>query len=372
MLVSVVLPCRNEEETIGRCIKTIKEVFKRDKIEGEIIVSDSSTDRSSQIAKSLGAKVISHNKIGYGNAYLEGFKHAKGNYIIMGDSDETYNFQDIPKFLKELKNYDLIIGDRFNGFIHKNAMDTLHRYIGNPLLGFILRYLFKINVKDPHSGFRAIKKDKLDKLNLKANGMEFASEMMIKAHKNRLKIKEIPINYYPRKGYSKLNPFRDGWRHLRLMLLYSPDYLFLVPGLFLFLFGFIFTVILLFGSVNIFGVMLNIHPMVLSSLLTILGYQIILLGLYAKTYAVIHLKEKDKLVDLINKYINLERGSLIGLIVILIGIIIGIRIFYIWSENNFGALDQIRPAIFTLTLIVIGIQTIFSSFLLSILGLEQK
>ncbi|MBI2667486.1 glycosyltransferase family 2 protein [Candidatus Woesearchaeota archaeon] len=372
MLVSVVLPCRNEEETIGRCIKTIKEVFKRDKIEGEIIVSDSSTDKSYEIAKSLGVRVIKHNKIGYGNAYIEAFKHTKGKYVVMGDSDETYNFYDIPKFLKELRNYDLVIGDRFNGLIHKNAMDPLHRYLGNPLLGYTLRHFFKINVQDPHSGFRAIKKEKLDRLNLKANGMEFASEMIIKAHKNGLKIKEIPINYYPRKGRSKLNPFRDGWRHLRLMLLYSPDYLFLVPGLLLFLFGSIFTSALLFGPINLFGIILDIHPMILSSLLTILGYQIILLGLYAKTYAVIHLKEKDELVNLINKYINLERGSLVGLLIISIGVIMGIKIFYIWSRTNFGALDQIRPAIFILTLIVIGIQTIFSSFLLSILGLEQE
>ena len=372
MLISVVLPCRNEEDSIGSSIRDIKRVFKEDNIDGEIIVSDSSNDRSAEIAGSLGVKVIKHNRVGYGIAYLEAFKHIKGRYVIMGDCDGSYNFSYIPRFLELLKNYDLVIGNRFNYLMEKDAMNPLHRFVGNPLLGLVLRHLFKVKVRDPHSGFRAIKKDKLEKLSLKANGMEFATEMIIKAHKYGLNIKEVDIPYHKRKGYSKLNPFKDGWRHLRLMLLYSPNYLFLVPGLFLFSFGFILTLVLLFGPINLFGVNLVLHPMILGSLLTILGYQIILLGVYAKIYAAIHLNEKDKLIDLINKYANLEKGSLVGLFITLIGILIAVRIIIIWSRGNFGILDQIRPAIFVLTLVVIGIQTIFSSFLLSILGLEQE
>jgi len=215
-MISVVLPCKNEEKTICICIKKIKKALRNHDF--EIIVSDFSSDKSKELAKNLKATVI-NAKDGYGNAYIEGFKHAKGEYIIIGDADNTYDFLEIPKFITELdKCYDLVIGSRLQGTIKKGAMKPLHRYIGNPLLTGVFNLLFNTNLSDTHSGFRAIKKSKLKKLNLKSPGMEFALEMLIKASKNKLRIKEIPITYSKRIGESKLNSFSDGVRHLKLML----------------------------------------------------------------------------------------------------------------------------------------------------------
>ncbi|PIN86665.1 hypothetical protein COV19_04090 [Candidatus Woesearchaeota archaeon CG10_big_fil_rev_8_21_14_0_10_44_13] len=218
--VSVILPCRDEEKTIGLCIGKIRQVFKKEKINGEIIVSDSSTDDSASIADESGAKVIKHGKIGYGNAYFEGFRHARGRYIIMGDSDNTYDFGEITKFLHYLrdKDYDFVIGNRFNGMIKKGAMPFLHRYIGNPLLSFISRIFFRTGIYDINCGFRAIDRRLLDRLGLEMTGMEFASEMVIKAVKYDARIKEIPVNYYERVGESKLRTLRDGWKHISFMV----------------------------------------------------------------------------------------------------------------------------------------------------------
>jgi glycosyltransferase involved in cell wall biosynthesis len=219
--ISIVLPCQNEEESIGFCIDEIKKVFITNKIEGEIIVSDSSTDKSTQIAKDKGVRVIKHNQDGYGRAYLEGFKLVENEYIIMADPDSTYDFNEIPDFIKHLDdNYDMVIGNRFSKKMEKGSMPPTHKYIGNPFLSFIFRLLFNNNIKDVHCGMRAIKKEKLDELNLKSPGMEFASEMMIGAVKNNFKIKEISIHYRRRRGKSKLKTIKDGIRHLKLMTKY--------------------------------------------------------------------------------------------------------------------------------------------------------
>ena len=217
--LSVILPCRNEEAALESCITQIKKTIKKHNINAEIIVSDSSTDSSPKIAKQNKVKLIKHDKEGYGIAYLEGFKHTKGKYLFMADADGSYDFNEIPKFLNQLKNgHDLIIGNRFKGKIEKKAMPFHHRYIGNPILSFILRIFFKTKVHDIHSGMRAISQKALKKLNLKTTGMEFASEMIIRASQQNLKIKEIPINYYKRKGNSKLRSLADGWRHIKLTI----------------------------------------------------------------------------------------------------------------------------------------------------------
>jgi len=260
--LSIILPCRNEEQAIEFCLKQIKEVIRKNKLDAEVIVSDSSIDNSPIIAKKNKVILIKHNKEGYGNAYLEAFKEAKGKYIFMADCDGTYDFNEMPKFLEELKQgNDLILGNRFEGIMEEDAMPLLNKHIGNPVLSGILRLFFWTKIKDSHSGMRAIKKEALKKLNLKTTGMEFASEMIIKAIKNKLKIKELPINYYKRKGDSKLRPFSDAWKHTRFMLLYSPLFLFFIPGIILSLIGLISMILLYFSKVNMFGIQLFYHPL---------------------------------------------------------------------------------------------------------------
>lgn len=215
--VSVLLPCLNEEEGVGVCIKKIKEVFRKEGIEGEIIVMDNGCrDNTVQIAKLLGAKVLYEPKKGYGNAYLAGFKKAKGDILILGDADNSYDFYEVPRFLKEIKGADFVIGNR--KYLKKGSMPILHKYVGNPIFSFLLKSLFRIQISDSHCGFGAIRKEALERLKLESGGMEFASEILIKAKKNKLRIKEIPIVYYPREGRSKLRSFRDGYRHLRLIV----------------------------------------------------------------------------------------------------------------------------------------------------------
>jgi glycosyltransferase involved in cell wall biosynthesis len=340
-MISVILPCRNEEETIRVCIEKIKRALKGKKY--EIIVSDSSSDRSAEIATELQVKVIKHNKEGYGNAYLEGFKHAKGDIIVMGDSDNTYDFGEIPKLLNYINDYDLVLGER--KFIERGAMSFSHRYIGNPVLSFISRLFFKTKIRDINTGFRIIKKESLDKLYLQTSGMEFASEMIVKAIKKKLRIKEVPISYYRRKGKSKLNSFRDGWRHLRFMLLYSPLFLFFVPGI----------IFLLLSTFFLFSNIL------FAALLMIIGYQLIIFSLFTKTYAVNYLGD-EPILDSLYKYVTIERASLTGLLIILFGIFL---YFLIGTHKT-------ESAMLAFIFIVFGIQIIFSSFMLSILGIKHE
>ncbi len=372
--VSVVLPCLNEEATIGECIKNIKSMFKKENINGEIIVSDNgSTDNSIKIAKSLNTRVINQPLKGYGAACLKGIHEAGGKFIIMADSDATYDFLETPTLLKPLKKgYDFVIGTRFKGTIKKDAMPWAHRYIGNPLLSGLVNLFFKVNLSDVHCGFRAFTKKAFEKMNLKTTGMEFASEMVISTVKNRLKVCEVPISYNKRKGRSKLKSFSDGWRHLRFILMYSPTYLFLVPGLFLFLVGLVGITVLRQGPLSVGGFNIDIHFMLLGSLVTMLGYQIINLGLCARTYAItIGFEKHDKLIDFIAKYINLERGIILGLGVFLVGFFISLRILINWIHGNFSSMNEIRNIIFSMTILIVGVQTIFSSFFLSMLLVEK-
>jgi glycosyltransferase involved in cell wall biosynthesis len=373
MDISVVLPCRNERETVGICIDKINSVLKNSGRTYEIIVSDSSVDGSDEIARRMGVKVVKHDKIGYGRAYLEGMGVAKGKYIIMGDADDTYNFREVLGFVEWLdRGADLVLGSRFKGMIEDGAMPWLHKHIGNPFLSNILNMFFGMNISDTQSGFRAIKKVALDRLNLRMEGMEFASEMLIKAKRERLKIKEIPIHYYPRVGESKLDSFNDGWKHLRFMLLYSPNYLFFIPGLFLFVLGMLVSIVFLFPPVNFFGLNFFTHPMLIASFISILGYQIILLGVFAKTYAHNYLGEKSYFVYNLNRIMNLERALIVGGVIFVLGIIVFTSLVFSWI--NSGYLNIISPniSVFSLTLMLLGMQTWFSAFLLSILGIKER
>ena len=371
--LSVILPCRNEAEAIEACLLKIKAVFVRENINGEIIVSDSSTDQSPIIAQKYNVVLIKHGQPGYGVACQEGFQAAQGRFIFLADADGTYDFNEIPRFLKCLdEGYDFVIGNRFAGKMEKGAMPWLNRYLGNPILSFIFRLFFQTKIVDIHCGLRAIGREALDRLNLKTTGMEFASEMVIQGVKKNLKIKELPINYYKRVGQSKLKPFVDGWRHLRFMLLYSPLFLFFIPGFLFFLLGAVSLFLLYFNTVTILGLKLQFHPMFLASLLAIVGYQLIIFAFFAKTYAMTHLGEENKIIGKLHRYITIEKASFVGLLVSFLGLIIYSVIFFKWFKSGFGQLQEIKNSILALTLIVVGIQTISSSFMLSILGIKEK
>lgn len=371
--ISIILPCRNEEDALLFCIRQAKDTIKKNKLSAEIIVSDSSNDQSPKIAKKEKVVLIKHDKEGYGSAYLEAFKAAKGKYIFMADADATYSFNEIPNFISQLENgFDMAIGNRFAGTMHAKAMSFSHKYIGNPILSFLLRLFFKTSIRDSQCGVRAIKKDSLARLNLQTTGMEFASEMIIKSLRNNFKIKELPVDYFPRKGKSKMKSFSDAWKHIRFMLLYSPLFLFFIPGLFLISIGILSMLWLYFLNPNIFGVKLFYHPMFLSSLIITTGYQLIIFSAFAKIYSINHLKEENKLFEKILKHITIEKASLLGLLIIILGFLIYALIAIKWFKSGLGELNEVKNSIIALTLLTIGIQTIFSSFMLSILGIKEK
>ncbi len=369
--VSVVIPSLNEEKTIGICIEKIKKVFKNYNINGEIIVADNSTDKTPEIARALGAKVVTPDKKGYGYAYLYAFKYAKGKYIVIGDADNTYDFLEMPKLLEPLKKgeADLVIGSRFKGNILDGAMPWLHRYIGNPLLTRFLNLFFKAGVSDAHSGFRAFTRDALEKMKLRGDGMEFASEMIIRAVWAGLRIKEVPITYYPRQGSEpKLKSFRDGWRHLKFMLLYAPSYLFILPGMFLFILGMV-LVLLISAGISKFGfISLGIHSMIASSLLAITGYQLIFLGLAGKIYRAKMDMRNDGIAEFIVKRLSLEKGATIGLLIFLAGFVYTAYLVWKWVDSGFKDLPMLNQDVLAFTFLVIGLQTIFYSFFLSMLS----
>jgi len=374
-LVSVILPTLNEERAISKCIKEVKEGFINLKNKGydlklEIIVADSSTDRTAEIAGELGAKVIKVKEKGYGIAYLKGFDAAHGEIIVMGDADGTYDFRELDKLILPILKgeADFVIGSRFKGEIKKGAMSLLHR-IGNRMLTFVLNWLFDLNISDAHSGFRAIKKSALEKLNLKADGMEFASEMFIEASKAGLRIKEVPIVYRKRIGKSKLHSFKDGWRHLRFMLLYKPYPLLIYPGLILTVFGFVLMLILYFRG-NIEAT--SMHSFILGAIAFLTGFNSLLFGTIISAYSTVHGFTTSKLAQKILDYHSLEKEILTGIILVLAGALLGVRIVYTWVTSGFGGLSQFATAVSALVLISAGIQIIYSAFFLSMLLIRGK
>jgi glycosyltransferase involved in cell wall biosynthesis len=370
-LVSVVIPCLNEEENITECVTSALEVMARNGIAGEVVVADNaSEDRSAALAIAAGARVVSEPRRGYGSAYLAGFAGARGKYIIMGDADLTYDFNEIPNFVRELDaGAQLVMGDRMDN-IQPGAMHWLNRYVGNPLLSGTLNLFFKTGIRDAHCGMRAVRRDVLPQLDLRTTGMEFASEMVIRASKEKLDIREFPIQYHPRGGETKLSRVRDGWRHLRFLLVHSPTHLFLVPGAFLAVLGAIVAIISL-AQINVFGREWQLHTMIGSSLLMIIGAQVISLGLCAHAYGTYFMAEKDPWFDRMRARFNLEDGLLAGGIVAGVGLIAFAVILGKWIADGAGALSEERLAILAVTLVVIGAQIFFSSFLLSILGLRR-
>ena len=369
--VSVVLPCLDEAETVAACVLKAFDVLDREGLEGEVIVVDNgSVDGSAELAQAAGARVVHEPRRGYGSAYLAGFSAASGDYIVMADSDLTYDLDDLPRFLAELDDgAQLVMGDRMDN-IQPGAMVWLHRYVGNPVLAALLNLLFQAGVHDPHCGMRAFRREVLPALDLRTTGMEFASEMVIRAAKEGLAIRELPIAYHPRQGESKLSRFRDGWRHLRFLLVHSPTHLFAVPGALMSVIGSL-IVLTVIARLEIFGRAWDIHAIVAGCLLMIVGVQVLALGLCARAYGRYFLGEEDPWLDRLRARFRLEHGLLLGGAILFAGLVICAVIVGIWVNRGFGSLAEERLAVLGATLVIIGVQVFFSSFLLSILGLRR-
>ena len=367
--VSIVMPSMNEESTIRTCILKAQSFFKNYGLEGEIIVVDNSTDRTAEIASSMGAVVIPSVK-GYGNAYLKGLAKATGDYIAIADADNTYDLNELPMFFKILMSdeADFVIGSRLRGNIKKGAMPWLHQYIGNPILTWLLNVLFGTSISDAHCGMRAFTREALEKMNLKSHGMELASEMVIEAADKGLRIKEVPISYDLRDSPSKLRSLHDGWRHIRFMMLYRPVSFLLVPGTFVFLVG----AALLFTLPRMGNVAeTRLHSFILASMLTVIGSQLFATGLYLGAYGYInglYVKESffiKKIMD----YHSLELELFAGMVSLLAAIIIGLKVVLTWVSAGYGSLFQIQTAVFAMVFGSIGLQMIFTAIFLSVLML---
>jgi glycosyltransferase involved in cell wall biosynthesis len=369
--VSVVIPCLDEAETIVECVTRAQGVLEETGLAGEVIVVDNgSTDGSGDLARAAGATVVEEPRRGYGSAYLAGLDIARGDYIVMVDADLTYDFREIPRFVHELDNgAQLVVGNRMQS-IKPGAMPLLSR-LGNPLLSGFLNVLHRTNITDVHCGMRAVRRDLLPVLNLRTVGMEFASEMVIRATRERLDVREVPIELHPRVGSSKLSPFRDGWRHLRVILVYNPTFLFLLPGLVMLLAGSLIT-LLVFVHVPVFGRDLYVHSLIMGCLLIILGVQAIGLGLSARAFGVYFISEQDQLFQKLRSRLRLEHGLVLALLVgaaglALVGVVVGK-----WASNGFGTLKEEQLAILAATVIAVAAQIFFTSFLLSIIGLRRR
>jgi glycosyltransferase involved in cell wall biosynthesis len=336
-----------------------------------VVADNASEDRSAELAAAAGAHVVHEPRRGYGSAYLAGFAAARGRYIVMGDADLTYDFREIPRFVEQLEEgAELVMGDRMDN-IHPGAMPWLHRYVGNPILTGVLNVFFRTGVSDAHCGMRALRRDVLPRLDLRTTGMEFASEMVIRASKEQLDIREFPIEYHPRGGESKLSSFRDGWRHLRFLLVHSPTHLFMLPGALLLALGTLVSLIAVL-QIDVLGRNWDLHTMVAGALLMIVGTQVVALGLCAHAYGTYFMNEKDPWFDRMRARFHLEHGLVLGGATLLGGLAIAAVIVITWVERGFGQLSEERLAVLGAALVIIGIQIFFTSFLLSILGLRRR
>jgi glycosyltransferase involved in cell wall biosynthesis len=379
--LTVVMPCLNEAETIGTCISKAMNWMKQNSVSGEVVIGDNgSTDGSQALAEGLGARVIAVPRKGYGSALMGAIEAAKGKYVIMGDSDDSYDFANLGPFLNELRNgYDLVMGNRFKGGIAEGAMPFLHRYLGNPVLSFIGRLFFNCPVRDFHCGLRGFRQDLVTILDLKTTGMEFASEMVVKSTLFKVKITEVPttLSKDGRTRPPHLRTWRDGWRHLRFLLIYSPRWLFLYPGIFLMALGLILGLFIMQGPLGLFQhVYFDTNTLLYAGAFTIIGFQAVTFGVFTRTYAVEagFLPAKDSLERIIEKF-SVEMGLIIGLIVFLAGLAGTFYSLYVWEQSHFGQLDYpkiLRVVIPSVVSIIIGLQTVLSSFFLGVLSVNKK
>jgi hypothetical protein len=370
--ISVVIPCLNEEEAVGKVVDSSLDGIRRSGRTGEVIVVDNaSTDRSAEVAGEHGAIVVREERPGYGSAYLAGLAVARGEYVVMGDADETYPMQDLGPFVDRLADGDdLVMGSRFEGTIHGEAMPWLNRHVGNPILTGLLNVLFGVKISDAHCGMRAVRRDALPVLDLHSTGMEFASEMVFKAFRRKLRVSEIPIDYYPRVGESKLNRFGDAWRHVKFMLLYSPSWLYFVPGLTLLVLGVVGALALAAGPVTVLGRTWQIHTLFLCMFAILLGMQVVQLGIFARAFAAAHLGEKDSFVEKAHGRLRLEHGLAAGGILLLAGVVTLLVIFVSWAIDGFGELSHEYATAIGFTLVALGLQVVLGSFFLSLMTMR--
>ncbi len=377
--VSVVMPCLNEVLTVESCVLMAMNSMIDNGISGEVVIADNgSSDGSQQLAEQAGARVVRIDRKGYGSALLGGIASARGKYVIMGDADESYDFSHIPRFVKKLREgHELVMGNRFRGGIMPGAMPPLHRYLGNPVLSGIGRLLFRSQSGDFHCGLRGFSKRAIDSLGLKAPGMEFASEMVVKATIQGLKICEVPTTLSPdgRDRPPHLRSWRDGWRHLRFMLLFSPKWLFLYPGLLLVLVGALAMAWLLPNSRTIGGVTFDVHSLLYAAAAILVGFQAVLFSVLGKVFAMnTGLMPYTRFWKHLFEWVNLETGLLVGATLFLTGIGLSLGAVGVWGNVEFGPLEvgrALRLVIPASLLLVLGCQIVMASFFFSVLGLIQ-
>jgi len=378
--LSIVMPCLNEAETLAPCIGKAQRFLARSGVRGEILVGDNgSTDGSQEIARSLGARVIDAPIRGYGAALCGAIAAANGRYCIMADSDDSYDFENLDNFVGKLREgFDLVIGNRFQGGIKRGAMPWKNRYIGTPILSAIGRRLFRTHVGDFNCGMRGLSKAAFDRMDLRTTGMEFASEMVVKASLLKMKVGEVPTTLYPdgRNRPPHLRPWRDGWRHLRFLLMYSPRWLFLYPGILLIILGLAGCALLLPGPRVFHGVGFDVHTLLYAFIFVLLGFQFVAFATFTKIFAITEgLLPPDPRLNQVFRCITLETGLVVGGLLMVTGVAGSIFAVTGWAEKSFGALDSghmlriVMPSVFALSL---GVQIVTGSFFLSILGLRRR
>ena len=378
--VSIVMPCLDEVETLATCVAMARQAIEKGGYSAEIIVADNgSSDGSQLVARELGVRVVDVHKKGYGSALIAGIDAANGRFVVMGDADASYDFAAIAPLIAKLRDgYDLVVGNRFMGGIQPGAMPWSHQWFGNPVLTRISRIFFHAPVGDTHCGLRAFTKDAYGRMRLRATGMEFASEMVIKASLKGMRITEVPVVLHPdgRSRPPHLRTWRDGWRHLRFMLLFSPRWLFLYPGLALLIGGFVLSALLVAGPLRIGGVRLDIHTLLVAGFLSLLGYQLVLFAVFTKMFAIREgFHPPHPALQTLLRYITLEVGLLAGALMALGGLVALILAVVSWQSVGFGNLNPsmtMREVIPAVVLLALGTQTIFASFFISILAIERE
>ncbi|HEV8671157.1 MAG TPA: glycosyltransferase family 2 protein [Candidatus Limnocylindria bacterium] len=375
------MPCLNEAATVADCVRQARDALATYGIHGEVVVADNgSTDGSRELAAAAGARVVAVPQRGYGSALLTGIASARGEYVVMGDADGSYDFSAVDRFLAKLRDgNDLVMGNRFRGGVAKGAMPFLHRWLGNPVLSFLGRLFFSSEVGDFHSGLRGFRRSPILALDLRTTGMEFASEMVVKASVRGLRIAEVPVSLAPdkRDRPPHLRTWRDGWRHLRFLLLYSPRWLFLYPGALLMVVGTLVGLWLLPGERALGSLRLDVHTLIYAAAAVVLGYQAVIFAVFTKTFAISEgLLPEDPRLTRLYRYVTLETGLAAGIALVIAGLVLAVMAIGIWQTQGFGPIIDVprslRVVIISSLAITLGVQTFFASFFLSVLGLSRR